>query len=111
MLRPFVPLLIRLLFQAWPQQQRDVLISIAQSPGVILSCLTMAREEMEMIKSPDEHFLKHHSSKFWLYYGTQDNWVGEEREKIINILEDLGELKIVHCKHGIPHDYCICKSL
>lgn len=56
---------------------------------------------------PDEYFLKQHSAKLWLYYGVEDHWVGAERERIINILENPAGLRIVHCKHGIPHDFSI----
>lgn len=110
-LRPFAPFLVELLFDTWPSHQQGVLLSIIRSPGVLLSCLTMAQEEMKTVLMPDEHFLRQHSAKFWLYYGVQDQWVGAERERIVNILENPGGLRIVHCKHGIPHDFCICESL
>jgi Lipid-droplet associated hydrolase len=69
----------------------------------------MARDEMRTISAPDASFLTQHSSKLWLYYAEKDDWVGKEREAIIELLGESTDVKIVHDKQGVPHAFCICR--
>jgi len=81
-----------------------------RSPSVIQACLSMAHDEMRTNTTPDASFLKEQSRKLWLYYAEKDNWVGKEKAVILNILGEDSHVRVMHCQHGVPHAFCICKS-
>lgn len=67
----------------------------------------MAHDEMRTITELDVSLLKQHSAKLWVYYAEKDDWVGGEREKFIQSLGS-DPVRVIHCKHGVPHAFCIC---
>ncbi|KIJ46409.1 hypothetical protein M422DRAFT_29264 [Sphaerobolus stellatus SS14] len=107
LIRPFVTPIVSLLYSPWPDHQRRVLSSLLRSTSAIRACLNMAYDEMRTIKAPDDLLLTKQSSKLWLYYAEKDNWVGQEREIIISLLGQDATVRVVHCKHGVPHAFCI----
>ena len=65
----------------------------------------MARDEMHIITALDVSFLSQHSSKLWFYYAERDDWVGKERESVMQVLREPAAFRTVP---GIPHAFCIC---
>jgi len=107
LLWPIVTPSVYLLYPSWPEHQRAILRSFIRSPDSIFAALTLAEDEMRIITTPDHSLLTEHSSKIWLYYAEKDDWVGEEREIITQLLGEPGGVRIVHCIHEIPHAFCI----
>jgi len=85
----------------------------------------MAHEEMDRIKPLDEkggsgsesQHLNEFGDRMYFYFAEKDNWVGEEREVILKLLnggghipEETREVQIVHGQEGIPHSFCITHS-
>jgi len=111
---------LRYLFKPWPEAQLGVLRSLISSPSTIYSTLSMANEEMKVIKSltsdeatSDAQLLEGNTEKIWFYFAEKDNWVGMEREVILKIIhkesED-GNVRVVNGQEGVPHSFCITHS-
>jgi len=112
---------LQYLFQPWPTSQIAVLRSLISSPSTIRSTLSMAHEEMSLIKpldesSSDRHLLAQFADRMYFYFAEKDNWVGKEREVIVKVLERTGhfledmEIRIMHGQEGVPHSFCITHS-
>ena len=77
----------------------------------------MARSEMETIKDLDIPLLKQYHSRMFWYFAEKDDWVGEEKEKILACLSTAAGHEqgltgnVVQCRMGIPHAFCIVSSI
>lgn len=78
----------------------------------------MANQEMNEIKALDDsngsvgQSLREHSERMWFYYAEKDDWVGNEKEEVIQVLKEAHEehhVRVVHGQEGIPHSFCISK--
>ncbi|VDC05282.1 unnamed protein product [Peniophora sp. CBMAI 1063] len=99
-------------FSDYPPAQLDVLRSLISSPGSVYTSLTLAHDEMKTIRDLDIQLLREHAEKLHLYFAEQDDWIGDERAKIIDALKDLHGsdgpvVKVVHGHEDIPHAFCI----
>jgi len=108
----FIPFaVLSRLFQDWPQPQVQVLRELISSPSAIDAALSMAYDEMRTIKDLDLALLQEFKDKLCFYYAEEDDWVGEEKARVLNALHpDEGAVTIVQDVHGIPHAFCISKS-
>lgn len=71
----------------------------------------MAHEEMRDIKSLDVDLLQRHKHRLHLYFAEQDDWVGDNKNAIIEVFRgELDAIKVVHGRQDIPHAFCISKS-
>ncbi|THV06014.1 alpha/beta-hydrolase [Dendrothele bispora CBS 962.96] len=99
---------LSLVFSDWPQEQVQVLQELLDSPRSILSCLSMAHEEMNTIRQLEVDILVEHKDRFHFYFADHDDWVGEEKNTILRCFEDDSHsVKIIHGRHGVPHAFCI----
>jgi len=92
-------------FRSWPSSQIRVLQSLVRSPSSIYSALSMAHEEMQVIRDIDNTLLSSHTEKIWVYFAEHDNWVAEHRETVVSTLGHSD--RIVHCQLDIPHAFCL----
>ncbi|KZT32959.1 hypothetical protein SISSUDRAFT_1011393 [Sistotremastrum suecicum HHB10207 ss-3] len=99
------------LFPTWPHAQHLVLKSLATSRSASYAALYMAHEEMETVKTLDTDLLLKYKKRLWFFFAERDDWVGEERERIIRSLEhDQESIQVVHGTGDIPHAFCISHS-
>ncbi|KAH7910696.1 hypothetical protein BJ138DRAFT_1087080 [Hygrophoropsis aurantiaca] len=100
--------LLRRLFPAYPLEQVRVLQSLLRSPTAIYAALTMAHDEMEHIQQLDQSMLDLYRHQICLYFAETDDWVGEQKEVILNAFKaDPGAVRVVHGHRNIPHAFCI----
>lgn len=73
----------------------------------------MAYDEMHTIKDLDLALLEDCRDKLCFYYAEQDDWVGDEKLRVLDALHPHREaVSIVHDEvHGIPHAFCISECL
>lgn len=97
------------LFREWPASQLHVLRDLITSPLAIDAALSMGLEEMKAIKELDLALLEDCREKLCFYYAEEDDWVGEEKTRVLDALHPHREsVSIVHDEvHGIPHAFCI----
>jgi hypothetical protein len=68
----------------------------------------MAHEEMQTIRDLDRSLLEEHKHRICVYFADRDDWVGEQREAIIQAFQaDPGHTRIVRGGSDIPHAFCI----
>lgn len=102
---------LSVLFPSWPLAQVSVLRTLLHSPPAIFSALTMADDEMKTIRDLDVGLLKEHHDRLYYYYAQYDDWVGKERDAVLEALNDAeSPVKIVHGHQDIPHAFCISES-
>ena len=66
---------------------------------------------MKTITGLDEGLMIEHQHKLWIYFAEHDDWVGDNREEIINTFRpDHGAVRVVHGEGDIPHAFCISES-
>ncbi|KAF8578408.1 alpha/beta-hydrolase [Ramaria rubella] len=106
LIRPVSAPILSLLFPSWPTYQKAVLLALVCSPSAIFETLTMSHDEMRIITTPEIPLLTQHASKLWFYYADKDDWVGQERERVAELLGD--SAAIVYCR--VPHAFCILHS-
>ncbi|GJE87575.1 hypothetical protein PsYK624_036580 [Phanerochaete sordida] len=95
-------------YSDWPSAQRTVLRSLISSPTTIFNCLSMAHEEMISIAALDEELLQRNRKRLHMYFADDDDWVGEQKDKVLRALEGgQGTVKVVHGGSDIPHAFCI----
>jgi hypothetical protein len=72
----------------------------------------MASDEMNTIKDLDLALLEGFRDKLCFYYAEKDDWVGDEKARVLEALHPHREaVSIVHDQvHGIPHAFCISES-
>ena len=67
---------------------------------------------MTSIGTLDEHLLKRNKHRLHLYFAEEDGWVGEQKERVLRILDgDGAAVKVVHGHPDIPHSFCISQCL
>jgi hypothetical protein len=98
-----------MLFPSWPEQQVLVLRSFIGSSTAVHSSLAMANEEMKSIKNLDIDVIEQYQDKLRVFYGERDNWVGEERERLLGLLDPI---RVTHPSRfiiapSVPHVFCI----
>jgi len=100
----------RMLFPSWPEQQVLVLRAFIGSSTAVHSSLAMANEEMKSIKDLDIDVIEHYQDKLRFFHAEQDDWVGEERERLLGLL-DLVRVahpsRFIIAPAGVPHVFCI----
>jgi hypothetical protein len=107
------------LFPSWPTAQLLILQSFIRSPNAVRSSLCMAHDEMKSIRELDVQLIREKTHHLWMYFAERDDWVGENREHIVEAFSDNEvHIKIVHGDRDIPHAFCIsmwnarlCQSL
>ncbi|EMD41940.1 hypothetical protein CERSUDRAFT_110493 [Gelatoporia subvermispora B] len=100
--------LLRLLFSHWPPEQLAVLRALITCPASVLAALTMAGDEMNTIKDLDVALLQQFRDRIHLFLAEQDDWVGTQKEAILDAFHpDAESVKIVHDHQDIPHAFCI----
>ncbi|KAF9502486.1 alpha/beta-hydrolase [Pleurotus eryngii] len=96
------------IFRSWPAHQRSVLEGLLRSPSSILATLSMADDEMKLVRDLDIQVLKRNNLKVWMYFAQSDDWVGDSKDVILHSFQpDEGSARVAHGHHGIPHAYCI----
>ncbi|KAI4528991.1 alpha/beta-hydrolase [Schizophyllum commune Tattone D] len=102
---------LRLIQRGYPPEALAVLQGIMSSPDVVYAMLNMAGEEMKEIRELDVGLLEEHRHRIWMFFAEKDDWVGHNRELIIQSFDpDPGSVRVVHGVHGIPHEFCIHHS-
>ncbi|KAF9479711.1 hypothetical protein BDN70DRAFT_878464 [Pholiota conissans] len=102
---------ISFLYASWPQNQVQVLREFISSGRSITASLSMAHQEMKNIRALDTALLEGCKDKLYFYYAESDNWVGKEREALLQVIGPNNEsAKIVYEQSGIPHAFCINHS-
>ncbi|KDR85373.1 hypothetical protein GALMADRAFT_52315 [Galerina marginata CBS 339.88] len=100
-----------LLYSNWPAQQLRVLQEFLLSSTSITAALSMAHCEMKTIRELDSVLLGQHKQRLYFYYAPRDDWVGEERNALLRILDPDGQsLNIVRGPSDVPHAFCISES-
>ncbi|KAF9566141.1 hypothetical protein CPC08DRAFT_129803 [Agrocybe pediades] len=99
------------IFPSWPQSQILVLRDFLSSQSCVLASLSMAKQEMSTITDLDVAFLSQHTSQLFFYYGQKDDWVGEEKQALIQCFDSGNELmNVAHGPPDVPHAFCINHS-
>ena len=104
----FVPASVfQLVLSEWPKEQLRTIRDFLHSPSAISAVLIMAREEMEQVKTPDAQLLREQTDKIYAYYARHDDWVGEEKDLIIELLGDSS--RIYHDAGNTQHAFTASK--
>ncbi|KAF9056550.1 hypothetical protein BJ165DRAFT_1434489 [Panaeolus papilionaceus] len=105
------PSIFRALFSTWPAEQLAVLRQFVSSSSCVLASLCMAHEEMKTIKEPDFKFLQKTSDRLYFYYAENDDWVGNEKCRILDKLDPTeSSSSVVRGPSEVPHAFCINHS-
>ncbi|GBE77816.1 hypothetical protein SCP_0106980 [Sparassis crispa] len=98
-----------LLNKDWPLARVRVLRALTHSPSSIYSCLTMAHDEIQLVRELDAPLMQEFRHRLHLFFAEQDGWVGpDQRELILRTFDaDPGSVKVVHGRRDIPHAFCI----
>ena len=98
-------------FNNWPKSQAAVLHMFLSSKTSVFASLSMANEEMDLVRDLDFETLLKNKEKTWIYLAEHDDWVGDDNKKaIVKVMADEEEhltIRLVHGERGIPHAYCI----
>ena len=97
------------LYHDWPTPQVHVLRSLLKCPSAVYAALSMADDEMKTIKKPDVDLLTTFGDRTHLYFAENDNWVGEQKELLLNMFDE--RHRVVHGNSDIPHAFCISESM
>ncbi|KAF9447797.1 alpha/beta-hydrolase [Macrolepiota fuliginosa MF-IS2] len=101
-------LLHRIVGMEWPISQVKVIRELTKSPSSIRATLRMGHEEMLQIREPDVALLHEHRDRLWFYFAEHDDWVGKQKEYIINKLKpEAGSLRITYGDPKIPHAFSL----
>lgn len=65
---------------------------------------------MVTVREPDVPLLQTFSSRIHIYYGAEDAWVGEQKERLLKELELHTDVKIAHGPSDIPHAFVLSLS-
>lgn len=99
---------LSMIFSSWPAAQIRALRVLLNSPGAIRATMSMADAEMQGIKDLDISLIIQHKHCLRFYFAQHDDWVGENREVVLESFEAEAEtVSIVHGHHDIPHAFCI----
>jgi len=64
-----------------------------------------------MIKDLDISTIEQYRHKLWFYYAEQDDWVGEEKKRVMGLLDTITQpSRFVLGSNGVPHAFCISES-
>jgi len=97
-----------MLFPSWPAQHVLVLRHFIGSSTAVHSSLAMANEEMKTIRDLDIDIIQKCRHSLWFYYAEQDDWVGEERQRLLGLLDPIVHpSRFVLAPAGVPHAFCI----
>ena len=81
------------------------------SSTAIHSALAMANEEMKTIRDLDIDIIRKYQHKLWFYYAERDDWVGEEKKRLLRLLDPITyPSRYVLAPTGVPHAFCISES-
>jgi hypothetical protein len=69
----------------------------------------MAHDEMLDISAPDVERLTKSRDKIWMYWASEDSWVGSQREHVLSLVEFDPDKTII--APGIPHAFCISECV
>lgn len=103
----------RMLFPSWPEQQILVLRAFIGSSTAVHSSLAMANEEMKSIRNLDVDVIEQFQHKLRFCYAEQDDWVGEERKRLLRLLDPIRVAhpsRFIIAPTGVPHAFCISGS-
>jgi hypothetical protein len=103
----------RILFPSWPEQQVLVLHAFIGSSTAVYSSLAMANEEMKSIRNLDIDVIEQYQHKLRFFYAEQDDWVGEERERLLGLLDPIRVAhpsRFIIAPTGVSHAFCISES-
>jgi hypothetical protein len=103
----------RMLFPSWPNQQVLVLHAFIGSATAVHSSLAMASEEMKRIRNLDIDVIDQYQRKLRFFYAEQDDWVGEERKRLLRLLDSnrvANPSRFIIAPTGVPHAFCISES-
>ncbi|KAG9035492.1 hypothetical protein FRB95_011198 [Tulasnella sp. JGI-2019a] len=89
----------------WPRDQLAVIKSMLLHPKATVAALYMARDEMDTVKTLDIATLQAYNDRIYTYYATNDDWVGDEKPAIIEILGRTERL--YEDTSDTPHSFCI----
>lgn len=96
------------IYPDWPAAQLQVLQAFLHSPSSVYSAVSMADEEMRAIKELDVPLLQQYRSRIHMYFGEVDNWVGKNKDAVLQASEvNEDNVKIAHGHQDIPHAFCI----
>lgn len=90
-----------------------MLRAFIESSTAVHSSLAMANEEMKSIKNLDTDVIEQYQDKLRVFHAEQDDWVGEERERLLRLLD---HIRVAHPSRfiiaptGVPHAFCISES-
>ena len=90
-----------------------MLRAFVESSTSVYSSLAMANEEMKSIKSLDIDVIEQYQDKLRFFYAEQDEWVGEERELHMELLDPVRVAhpsRFIIAPTGVPHVFCISES-
>ncbi|KAJ1301558.1 hypothetical protein OPQ81_008806 [Rhizoctonia solani] len=97
-----------------PHYQLNIIKSLATSPHVVYSALTMAHDEMQMIGSLGSAPSTVHAtcererSRIYACFAAKDEWVGDEVSSVKAMLD---EHRVVVRDDDVPHAFCISHSI
>lgn len=101
-------LLHRLVGLEWPMTQVKVLHELIRSPPSIRATMRMGHEEMSQIRDLDIALLHEHRERLWFYFADHDDWVGKQKEYILNKLKpEPGSLRVTYGDPKIPHAFSL----
>ncbi|CAE6509323.1 unnamed protein product [Rhizoctonia solani] len=101
-------------FNNYPSDQLDIIKSLATSPHVVYSALTMAHDEMQTIgslgsaSSTVQATCERERSYIYACFAAKDEWVGDEVSDVRLMLD---EHRVVVREDDVPHAFCISHSI
>lgn len=72
----------------------------------VIAALHMAKDEFKQVKALDAACLATHRNCLHAYYALKDDWVGKEKEGVIEALGGPSS-RIVEDAGEVPHAFCI----
>ncbi|KAI0347838.1 alpha/beta-hydrolase [Trametopsis cervina] len=95
-------------YRDWPTAQLQVLRGFLDSRTCVYNSLNLAHDEMRTIKELDVSLVQQYRHRIHLYFGDDDDWVGKQREAILQAFDaDEDNVRIFHGHPDIPHAFCI----
>ena len=95
----------------WSRQQFEVFWSFISSPSTIMSCMTLAHEELMTVKELDKTLLAEVKHISYWFFGGKDGWVGDNEDAIIKQVMDESLSNRIVRDTTVPHAFTISTFL
>jgi len=80
-----------------------------RSKRAVAAALEMARDEMNTVEALDADTLRENREKIFVYYAAKDDWVGDEKTAVLEVLGRSDE-RTYDDPGDTPHSFCVTRE-